>query len=54
MKEASGELNMTLITIMAVALIGALFYFLYPSIKSAIESKWGTVDTSGQSANING
>ena len=51
MKEASGELNMTLITIMAVALIGALFYALYPSIKGAIEGQWGNVDTSGASAN---
>mgnify|MGYP003293987592 CR=1 FL=1 len=41
MKEASGELNMTLITIVAVALIGGLMALLYPRIKSAIESKWG-------------
>lgn len=45
MKEASGELNMTLITIVAVALVGGLFAVLYPSIKSAIESKWGGTET---------
>lgn len=41
MKEASGELNMTLITIVAVALIGGLMAALYPSIKEKITEKWG-------------
>ena len=41
MKEASGELNLTLITIVAIAAIAALFAALWPSIKSTIESKWG-------------
>ena len=40
MKEASGELNMTLVTIIAIAAIGAIFAALYPTIKSAIENKW--------------
>lgn len=42
MKEASGELNMTLITIVAVALIGALFAALYPTIKARITESWGS------------
>ena len=41
MKEASGETSMTLITIIAVAAIGGLIYALYPTIKEAIEKKWG-------------
>ena len=40
MKEASGELNMTLITIVAVALIGGIFAALYPQIKARIEGTW--------------
>ncbi len=40
MKEASGELNMTLITIVAVAIIGAIFLALYPSIRTRIENTW--------------
>lgn len=40
MKEASGELNMTLITIVAVAAIGALIYFFLPTIKNAITKTW--------------
>ncbi len=46
MKEASGELNMTLITIIAVAAIGGLIYVLYPTIKQTIEKKWS--DASSQ------
>ena len=43
MKEASGELNMTLITIVAIALIATVFgTFLYPQIKQAIQDKWNT------------
>lgn len=42
MKEASGELNMTLITIVAVALIGAIFMALYPTIRDRITNTWNT------------
>lgn len=34
MKEATGELNMTVITVVAIAAIGLLFYqFIWPMIK---------------------
>lgn len=46
MKEASGELNMTLITIVAVAAIAGLFAFLWPTIKQNIVDKWN--NTSGE------
>ena len=44
MKEASGELNLTLITIVAIALIAGLFAALWPTIKGTISNKWN--DTS--------
>ena len=40
MKEASGELNLTLITIVAIAAIAGLFALLFPTIKNTITSKW--------------
>lgn len=40
MKEASGELNMTLITIVAIAVIGAVFAWFWPQIRDAIGQKW--------------
>ena len=37
MKEATGELNMTVVTIVAVAAVGGLFVFLvWPMIQKAI------------------
>lgn len=37
MKEATGELNMTVITIIAIAAVGALFYiFVWPMIQKSI------------------
>lgn len=39
MKEASGELNMTAITILAIAAVGAFFYLvIWPGLKTNIEN----------------
>ncbi len=41
MKEASGELNMTLITIIAIAAIALLFStVILPKIQQTIDNKW--------------
>ena len=40
MKEATGELNMTVITVVAIAAVAAFFYaFIWPSIKKTILSQ---------------
>lgn len=37
MKEATGELNMTVVTVVAIAAVGAFFYaFVWPSIQRSI------------------
>ncbi len=37
MKEATGELNMTVITVVAIAAVAAFFYaFVWPSIKASV------------------
>ena len=37
MKEATGELNMTVVTVVAIAAVAAFFYaFVWPGIKSSI------------------
>ncbi len=39
MKEASGELNMTVVTVVAIAAVAAFFYaFVWPSVKTSIQS----------------
>ena len=58
MKEATGELNMTVVTIVAIAAVGALFYiFVWPMIQKTIVTQtcktygndwkaWATTDSS--------
>lgn len=41
MKEATGELNMTLVTILAVAAILAFVTLFVPQILNSIQNKWG-------------
>ena len=39
MREATGELNMTVVTVVAIAAVSLLFYtFVWPSIQSAIRN----------------
>ena len=53
MKEATGELNITVITIVAISAIAALFYaFIWPTIKGQINrttycsTAWGCTTSS--------
>lgn len=45
MKEASGELNMTLVTIIAIAAIAGIFFAFKNSILGAINNKWQGVQS---------
>ena len=56
MKEASGELNLTVITIIAIAAVAGLFYaFIWPNIEMSIKNNtcksygdgWTAVTTDG-------
>lgn len=40
MKEASGELNMTLVTVLAIAAILAFVTFFVPQILNSINENW--------------
>ena len=44
MKEASGELNMTLVTIIAIGIILTVAVAFLPDIMNGIKGKWGTID----------
>lgn len=48
MKEATGEVSMTVITLVAIAVIGAILAFMWPTIQNSIEGLWGDVGGSGQ------
>jgi len=44
MKEASGELSMTLVTIIAVGVIVGIFALFWPQIRDAINERWSTFE----------
>ena len=43
MKAATGELNLTVITLFAIAAVIGFFWVMWPNIKSAINSQWGNI-----------
>ncbi|HHT38782.1 MAG TPA: hypothetical protein GXZ95_05200 [Mollicutes bacterium] len=40
MKEATGELNMTVITVIAIAAVGAFLFAFLPGILQSIRDNW--------------
>lgn len=40
MKETSGEVSMTVVTLVAIALIGGLVAFMWPNIRGYINDMW--------------
>lgn len=47
MKAASGELNLTVITLIAIAAISGFFLtFFWPQIKNTINKQWNTIENS--------
>lgn len=43
MKAATGELNLTVITIIAIAAVIGFFWLLWPSIQNSINSQWANI-----------
>ena len=55
MKEATGELNMTVITVVAIAAVAAFFYaFVWPSIKNSIAASTACSQGAGTSVGTAG
>lgn len=46
MKAATGELNLTLITLIAIAAVIGFFWIMWPNIKNSINSQWENVSSS--------
>lgn len=45
MKDATGELNLTVITLVAIAAVIGFFWLLWPGIQSSINSQWNDIST---------
>lgn len=40
MKAATGELNLTVITLIAIAAVIGFFWIMWPNIKESINNQW--------------
>ncbi len=45
MKAATGELNLTVITLIAIAAVLAFFWFMWPSIQNSINAQWDNINS---------
>ena len=45
MKAATGELNLTVITLLAIAAVIAFFWFMWPQIQNTINTQWNNLST---------
>ena len=45
MKAATGELNLTVITLLAISAVIAFFWVMWPTIKETINNQWQNLST---------
>lgn len=45
MKAATGELNLTVITLIAIAAVIGFFWLLWPIIQNAINTQWANISS---------
>lgn len=46
MKAATGELNLTVITLIAIAAVIAFFWIMWPNIQNSLNSQWDKISNS--------
>ena len=52
MKAATGELNLTVITIIAIGAVIGFFWVMWPNISNSISSQWDNINNSGNGQNV--
>lgn len=45
MKAATGELNLTVITLIAIGAIIGFFWIMWPTIRNTINTQWDNINT---------
>ena len=45
MKAATGELNLTVITLIAIGAVIGFFWIMWPNIKDAITKQWNNISS---------
>lgn len=53
MKEATGEMNMTVVTIIAIGAIIAFFWVMWPGIQDAISGQWDNISGGQTNSDLN-
>ncbi len=43
MKAATGELNLTVITLIAIAAVIGFFWLMWPNIQNSIQTQWDNI-----------
>lgn len=46
MKAASGELNLTVITLIAIAAVIGFFWIMWPNIQNSLNDQWDSISNS--------
>ena len=54
MKAATGELNLTVITLIAIGAIIAFFWVMWPNIRESIENQWADINNNDRQRQDNG
>lgn len=52
MKAATGELNLTVITLIAIAAVIGFFWLMWPNIQNAINSQWSNISSNAPTGMI--
>lgn len=53
MKAATGELNLTVITLIAIAAVIGFFWVMWPNIKNSLNTQWNTINSVTIVRNVN-
>ena len=51
MQAATGELNLTVITLIAIAAVIGFFWLMWPNIQNSIQKQWTDVETNDRTKN---
>ena len=43
MKDATGELNLTVITLIAIAAVIGFFWIMWPNIQNSLNTQWNNI-----------
>ena len=47
MKDATGELNLTVITLIAIAAVIGFFWLMWPNIQNSLNTQWANISSGG-------